>query len=195
MKRLYLIFSTIALLTAFSLGSCSKDDNGSQPDPIVKPSGAPLMVMIVFAPGQLGDGGYADKVFEGIHLLRAFADKSGSDTLDVDFISTYNRQATREALQAWAEKPQNPFNGEDYKKRLLVLTEPYMIDWLDDIKDTLQQTDHVLMLKTSEKLIDEAGMRILRLKNKLGLFENQFRGADPEKEAKKKQINTDVMVI
>lgn len=38
--------------------------------------------------------------------------------------------------------------------------------------------------KVSEKLIDEAVMRILRLKNKLGLFENPFRGADPEKEAK-----------
>jgi len=33
-----------------------------------------------------------------------------------------------------------------------------------------------------ESLIDEAVMRILQLKNKLGLFENPFRGADPERE-------------
>ncbi len=33
-----------------------------------------------------------------------------------------------------------------------------------------------------EKLIDEAVWRILKLKNKLGLFENPFKGADPEKE-------------
>ena len=31
-------------------------------------------------------------------------------------------------------------------------------------------------------LIDEAVLRILQLKNKLGLFENPFKGADPEKE-------------
>ena len=33
-----------------------------------------------------------------------------------------------------------------------------------------------------EKLIDEAAWRILQLKNKLGLFENPFKGADPQKE-------------
>lgn len=36
--------------------------------------------------------------------------------------------------------------------------------------------------KVSEDLLDEAVMRILELKNKLGLFENPFKGADPEKE-------------
>ena len=34
----------------------------------------------------------------------------------------------------------------------------------------------------SEKLIDEAAWRILNLKNKLGLFENPYRGADVSKE-------------
>ncbi|REK65647.1 MAG: beta-glucosidase BglX [Cohnella sp.] len=33
-----------------------------------------------------------------------------------------------------------------------------------------------------ERLIDEAVLRILRLKQKLGLFENPFRGADPQRE-------------
>jgi beta-glucosidase len=42
----------------------------------------------------------------------------------------------------------------------------------------------------SEKLIDEAVMRILLLKNKLGLFENPFRGADPDME-KKCQLTTE----
>ncbi len=37
--------------------------------------------------------------------------------------------------------------------------------------------------KISEKKIDEAVWRILKLKNKLGLFENPFRGASPQKEA------------
>ncbi|HEY2495034.1 MAG TPA: beta-glucosidase BglX [Paenibacillus sp.] len=36
--------------------------------------------------------------------------------------------------------------------------------------------------KVDESLIDEAVLRILNLKNKLGLFENPLRGADPEAE-------------
>jgi len=36
--------------------------------------------------------------------------------------------------------------------------------------------------KVDESLIDEAVLRILHLKNKLGLFENPLRGADPEAE-------------
>lgn len=36
--------------------------------------------------------------------------------------------------------------------------------------------------RIDESLIDEAVLRILQLKNKLGLFENPFRGADPERE-------------
>lgn len=36
--------------------------------------------------------------------------------------------------------------------------------------------------KVDIALIDEAVLRILQLKNKLGLFENPFKGADPEKE-------------
>ncbi|MEH6943574.1 glycoside hydrolase family 3 N-terminal domain-containing protein [Bacillus sp. JJ722] len=35
----------------------------------------------------------------------------------------------------------------------------------------------------SEALLDEAVLRILQLKEELGLFENPYRGADPEKEA------------
>lgn len=38
--------------------------------------------------------------------------------------------------------------------------------------------------KIDEKLIDEAVLRILELKNKLGLFENPYKDADPEEEKK-----------
>ncbi|MGN0400313.1 MAG: glycoside hydrolase family 3 C-terminal domain-containing protein, partial [Blautia sp.] len=36
--------------------------------------------------------------------------------------------------------------------------------------------------EVDEKLIDESVMRVLELKNKLGLFENPYKDADPEKE-------------
>ena len=37
------------------------------------------------------------------------------------------------------------------------------------------------MEKIKEELIDEACLRILRLKNKLGLFENPYKDADQKK--------------
>ena len=37
--------------------------------------------------------------------------------------------------------------------------------------------------RIAETLIDEAVMRILKLKNELGLFENPYRGADEQAEA------------
>lgn len=159
MNRKILIFSVFALLTACWLGSCSKDDDSPVPEPVPEVHHVPLQVMIVFAPGQLGDGGYADKVFNGIRIIESLFEKLATDTINVNYISTYNRDATYAALLSWAESARNPFSGKDYDRRLLVLTEPFMIDWLDDIKDTLRQTDCVLMLKTSEALIDEAAER------------------------------------
>lgn len=154
MNRKILLSCLLTLLAACWLGSCSKDDDEEPaPAPVVK-HGATMQIMIVFSPGQLGDDGYADRVFGGIKLIELIDEMFGADTIDVNFISTYNRAATCEAMKSWAQKPVNPFYGKNYERRLLVLTEPFMIHWLDEIKDTLRQTDDVLVLKTSKHLMD-----------------------------------------
>lgn len=159
MNKNLLFVSFALLLTACLTFSCKDDDDDvPTPAPPVQ-TGAPLQVMMVFAPGQLGDGGYADRVFEGIHLLNALDNQMGNDTLSVEFISAWDRQSTREAMIQWAEDRRNPYYGNVYNRRLLVLTEPYMANWVEDIKDTLSLTDDVLMLKTSEDTIKAIGER------------------------------------
>ena len=37
-------------------------------------------------------------------------EKGDNDTLDVNYISMYNRQATRETLISWARSTTNPFS-------------------------------------------------------------------------------------
>lgn len=157
MNRKILLLSILAFLALTWFSACSKDDDEPQPapEPVPEFKGAPLNVLIVFSPGQLGDNGYADRVFNGIQMLKALYERYLTDTLDVNFISTYSRDATRETMMSWVRNTHNPFYENDYQRRLLVLTEPFMIEWLDDIKDSLRTTDDVLMLKTSEALIDE----------------------------------------
>ena len=157
MNRKILLLSILAFLALTWFSACSKDDDEPQPapEPVPEFKGAPLNVLIVFSPGQLGDNGYADRVFNGIQMLKALYERNLTDTLDVNFISTYSRDATRETMMSWVRNTHNPFYENDYQRRLLVLTEPFMIEWLDDIKDSLRTTDDVLMLKTSEALIDE----------------------------------------
>ena len=157
MKRTPLIYSLLALLTITCLVACNKDDDEPQsaPEPVSEFQGAPMNVLVVFAPGQLGDEGYADKVFNGIQMLEALYERYLTDTIDVHYISTYSRQATLETMQSWVKDTHNPFYENDYQRRLLVLTEPFMLEWLVEIKDSLRTTDDVLMLKTSEALIDE----------------------------------------
>lgn len=86
MNRKILLFGVLALLTASCLVSCSKDDDESQSEPVTVRKSAPLQVMVVFAPGQLGDNAYADGVFEGLKLIDVAFEKGDNDTLDVNYI-------------------------------------------------------------------------------------------------------------
>ena len=143
------------LLTAAALlltASCNKDDDKPQPVNPPVAAGARLQVMMVFAPGQLGDGGYADGLLEyasGMEFLEIMPD--AEDSIDVQFISLYSVNDTRQALQEWAAAVTHPFYKDaTYERRLLVLTEPYMTAWLADVKGYLRETDEVLVMKADE---------------------------------------------
>lgn len=149
-NRFLLLLLTVAalLLTA----SCSKDDDKPQPVNPPVAAGARLQVMMVFAPGQLGDGGYADGLLEyasGMEFLEIMPD--AEDSIDVQFISLYSVNDTRQALKEWAATAAHPFYKDvTYERRLLVLTEPYMTAWLADVKTNLRETDEVLIMKADE---------------------------------------------
>lgn len=145
------------LLAAIVLSGCSSDDDDpSQP---ARETGAPLQVMVVFAPGELGDEGYADGLMEGLNRLKRFDDENreqGKDSVDVDFISRYDAEDTRNAVTQWAQQPANPFYDGDYSRRLLVISDPTMIPLLGTIKDDLRPTDEVLLLKVYEADVTKA---------------------------------------
>lgn len=139
----------LMMLAALLAGACSGDkpmELEQKPVP-----GADFQITVVFAPGQLGDKGYADNVMLGVGLLN-----DNKDSCDVQFISTFDNTDTRKVLKSWAETPVNPFYDGDYKRRLLVLTEYFMIDWLDDIKDDLRADDEVLLLKVNDDDVQHA---------------------------------------
>lgn len=141
----------IAILMIIGLCGCGSDDN-ALPEPVpvdtAATTGIPqYQVMAVFAPGQLGDKGYADNVFSGMSQLRSFNDTASVCSIHVDFISRSDYADTREAMLVWLSNPVNPVDGHVYERRLLVLTEPFMVGWLSHHSDLSRPTDEVLMLK------------------------------------------------
>ena len=157
MNRLIHLFILFVLV----LTSCSKSDDGNQqPAPVPTPDtlaveGAMIQVMVVFAPGQLSDLSYADEVMESVVLMQQQQKRANIDSVDVNFMALYSFSDTRQRLRIWVEQTANPYYGHDYERRLLVLTEPYMAQWLSDINTMLRPTDEVLLLKTSEAELRE----------------------------------------
>lgn len=142
-----------------SLLSC-RDDVDIEPEPVViAKKGVPYEVMVAFAPGQLGDRGYADNVLSGVNMLSRFADMF-ADTLDVQFnvrfISPYSMDDLKQSIEVWARNAANPFVDDSYKRRLLVLTEPYMVNYLDSMNTLLRPTDEVLVMKVNEDDVKQA---------------------------------------
>ena len=142
-KKIMNFLLMAALVCGLSLGvtSCKDDDNSSPAPP------APhVQVTTVFAPGQLGDMGYADRVMKGVSTLK----KSDANNLEVSIIASDKVETTRKMLADWAATTASSIDGASYSRRLLVLTEPYMVAWLAEVKSQLKTTDEVLMLKASE---------------------------------------------
>lgn len=121
-------------------------------------TGATLDVMIVFAPGQLGDRGYADSVMEGLSLLNETDKSNGHNSMELEFISGFDAADTQASLRQWLQDPVNPFYGSEYERRLLVLTEPYMAPWIESMKDLVRESDEVLLLKVNEEDVDAAAL-------------------------------------
>ncbi len=158
MKHRDWLFAVIMLFAACTFAGCSDDDEPTpdtqHPTPDTQhptpKQGAPIQITVMFAPGQLGDRGYADNVMEGVNELDKWDDKLEKDTLDVRFISPFNVEDARSSLRKWVETTVNPFYQNEYERRLLVLTEPFLVVLLTDIKDLLRPTDEVLLLKLNE---------------------------------------------
>lgn len=146
-------------LTVLLVIACSKEDGGelqpsdNEPQPVAK-QGAPFQIVVLFAPGQLGDKGYADNVMEGLNTIDDIDDNLGGDSLDIRFVAPRNMEDVRKHFSSI-----DLYSSDDYERRLLVLTEPYMDYWLSYIRDELKPTDEVLMLKMNEEDIAQVAQQ------------------------------------
>jgi len=146
-NKYYLVWFLAALLI---LAGCNRN-NG--PETV---TGATTDIMIVFAPGQLGDRGYADSVMDGLALLNATDKNYDHNIMELEFISGFNAPDSQASMAKWLKDPMNPFTGVDYEKRLLVLTEPFMVQWLIPEASSVRPEDEVLLLKVDEEDVDAA---------------------------------------
>lgn len=136
-------FLLLLLLPALLLAGCGKDPGAPEPEP----EGAPIEIMVIFAPGQLGDRGYADGIMESINTLLA----TGDNSLDIRFMTPYDLELGLESIKSWVATPSRPFSSGEYDRRLLVLTEPFMAGYIGIVADRLRPTDEVLLLKMEEE--------------------------------------------
>lgn len=144
MNRFFWIWLFVAIL---ALPGCNKAETET---------GATMDIMIVFAPGQLGDRGYADSVMEGLALLNATDKNYKHNILELEFISGFDAEDTKASMAKWLANPVNPFYGNEYERRLLVLTEPFMAQWLPSVASSVRPQDEVLLLKVDESDVDAA---------------------------------------
>lgn len=155
MKRWRWLLAVWVFPLAGVLIGCNTDGDDDGPEePAIQ--GATKQVMVVFAPGQLGDKGYADRVMDGIVLTESRQSELETPEADVNYISMTDPLFTLKGLQGWLDNARNPFTGKDYERRLLVLTESYMLEWLSECSTALRDSDEVLVLKAVQEDLDRA---------------------------------------
>ena len=135
MKRTKWLMSVLAVM--LMLTACNKDDD--TPDKPQEAKGVPMLVTIVFEPGQLGAMCTNDYLQLDVHT---FANEH-PDSVVGSFICLRTFERTRVAIQEWAEAGKDAPGSEH---RLLILTSPELMRCMKGV--TLRENDQVLMLRT-----------------------------------------------
>lgn len=153
-------FFFLMLLVAAIVTGCSKDDDdkGTPVQPTV--TGATMSVTVVFAPGQLGDMGFADNMLEGVYRLKVLDHQAQPDTLDVNYLAGADLNAAKEMVEEWFGNVYNNYTNQLYERRLLVLTEPFMVDWVEPLKEQFNEWDEVLVMKMNQNDVATAAQRL-----------------------------------
>jgi hypothetical protein len=104
--------------------------------------------------------GFADNVLEGVYRLKVLDRQSQPDTLDVDYLAADDLEITKEMVESWFQNPYNPYTAKLYERRLLVLTEPFMVDWVEPFKERFLESDEVLVMKVNQDDVAKAAQRL-----------------------------------
>lgn len=151
-------FFFLMLFVAAIATGCSNDDDDKASQPSV--TGATMSATVVFAPGQLGDMGFADNVLEGVYRLKVLDHQLQPDTLDVNYLAGSDLNATKAMVEDWFDNVYNTYTNQLYKRRLLVLTEPFMVDWVEPLKAQFNEWDEVLVMKMNKDDVAKAAQRL-----------------------------------
>lgn len=153
------IFFLMLLVASIATG-CSKDDDDNGTPGQETATGATMSVTVVFAPGQLGDMGFADNVLEGVYRLKVLDHQAQPDTIDVNYLAGADLDAAKEMVEDWFDNGYNIYTAKPFERRLLVLTEPFMVDWMEPLKERFLDIDEVLVLKMNKDDVDKAATRL-----------------------------------
>ena len=153
------IFFLMLLVASIATG-CSKDDDDNGTPAQETATGATMSVTVVFAPGQLGDMGFADNVLEGVYRLKVLDHQAQPDTIDVNYLAGADLDAAKEMVEDWFDDAYNIYTAKPFERRLLVLTEPFMVDWMEPLKERFLDIDEVLVLKMNKDDVDKAATRL-----------------------------------
>ena len=148
------------LFAAAIVTGCNKDDDDNTTPGGNNATGATMSVAVVFAPGQLGDMGFADNVLEGVYRLKVLDHQAQPDTLDVEFLAGADLDAAKEMVEDWFDNAYNDYTAKLYERRLLVLTEPFMVDWVEPFKTHFTEWDEVLVMKMNQDDVTKAASRL-----------------------------------
>ena len=133
----------IALL--LTLISCSSNDDDSS-DTSMPPG---IEVCIVFAPNELGDQGYADRVLEGMLLFKQHLSAGDKNRVEFHYIAVSDTDAVRNELLRRNQQDTSPYTRRAYERRLLVLTDRSLLHCL--AYTPLSETDEVLVMNVAEQ--------------------------------------------
>lgn len=138
----------MALALVCTMTACNSDDD-QQPEASVAPG---VEVCIVFAPNELGDQGYADRVLTGMHQFDMQLSEDDFDRVHLRYIAVGDTDAVKNELLRWDQQGISPYNGRAYERRLMVMTDASLLPYLADTP--LGDTDEVLVMNVANQQFD-----------------------------------------
>ena len=135
------------VLVMASCGS-DKDETKIVYEPV---TGSNNQLLVIFPVDQLGDRGFVDDVMASVSNLMELNRRLGTDTLDVMYFQPEESFQMIPEIKRWLNEGRNPFYGEPYGRRLLLLTDSYMLSWIEEFSDDLLPNDEILVLRATDE--------------------------------------------
>lgn len=152
MKTAKFFFSLLIASVLLSTVACSSDDSGQAPP--IDTNGHGVEVCIVFAPKDMGDQGYADRVLAGMFQFDQQLSPADYDRVLLRYVTPSDDETLHELLLQWDKQGVSAYTRKPFERRLLVLTSATQLQYLADTP--LSDTDEVLVLNVVDSLMDKA---------------------------------------